>query len=87
MRDYFVISIEFFANLLSRIPNLKKLFLYDCFKKNVPAEVWKLENLEILCLMNVGLTTLPKEIGNLKRLTKLFLNQNPIKSAVCPAPI
>lgn len=56
-----------------------ELNLSYCALESIPAEVFELENLQILKLIGNKISTIPPEIERLKSLTHLYLYNNRIK--------
>lgn len=69
--------LEIFSPDLWNLDQLKELKLFSNDFVSIPADIGKLESLnELHIWWNKFLTTIPKEIGNLKNLDQLVLNAN-----------
>ena len=69
-------NIQKLSPEISKLKNLKTLYLFRDKLTSIPKEIGKLENLETLILSSNKLESLPKEIGNLKKLKKISLKHN-----------
>ena len=76
--EYDIIDLK--INDKEKIFKLKELSIFYCKTKHIPAEIFKLTNLEILEIKHSNdLTELPKEIGNLTNLKKLSIGCGRLK--------
>ena len=64
---------------ISKLKNLKTLYLFRNQLTSIPKEIGELENLETLIISSNRLTSLPPEIVKLKKLKKLSLKHNDLK--------
>ncbi|MHA2102635.1 MAG: hypothetical protein ACW981_04370 [Candidatus Hodarchaeales archaeon] len=46
----------------------------------IPTEIWKLENIEVLNIVNCGLKTISEDIGRFKLLKELYIGGNYVKN-------
>jgi len=69
-------DVSYAISILAKLKNLKKLWISD-IKISGFNRIADLKNLEELDLDNVGITALPVEISNLKRLREVNLEDNP----------
>lgn len=65
---------------ISRLRNLKAIFIDAGDLAELPEEITQLTRLEVLSIKGTSITSLPPEIGNLKRLVYLNLENNHLES-------
>lgn len=71
-------SIPHFITYLTKIKKLSVMSNIDSYRKRIPLtkEITTLENLEELTLLGYGISSLPEEFVNLRKLKKLDLTSN-----------
>jgi internalin A len=71
--------LTYLSDDILSFPNLKYLFLDDNPVREVPAQIYCLENLVILSLDGTEITKIPREISKLREVRTLSLSRSPIK--------
>lgn len=65
-----------FFDLISNNKNLKEIDFCGIFIDSIPSSIGQVSNLEILHLTRGNITSIPKEIGELKKLKSLILGSS-----------